>query len=93
MVNANVNGMGESADEHIRVSAETKARLQRRKREDESFNEVIGRLIDKDRDLLAGFGVAAERDGESLAETVGRRKERSGRRVGKMADGRDQETS
>jgi len=61
----------------IRVSEKTKERLLLRKRNDESFNDVITRLLDEDRDLLAGFGAGNDRDGEKLAVTVARRKERS----------------
>jgi len=81
--------MAESADEHIRVSEETKERLRRRKRDDESFNDVITRLLDEDRDFLAGFGAADEREGETLAETVARRKERSQQRIDELADSRE----
>lgn len=82
--------MAESANEHIRVSGETKERLRRRKRTDESFNDVIARLLDDDRDLLAGFGAAEDRDGETLAETVARRKERSQRRIEELAESREE---
>lgn len=85
--------MAESADEHIRVSEETKERLRRRKRTDESFNDVITRLLDEDRDLLAGFGAADDREGETLAETVAHRKERSRRRIDELAESRDGDRS
>jgi predicted CopG family antitoxin len=83
--------MAESANEHVRVSEETKERLCRRKRDDESFDDVITRLLDEDRDLLAGFGAADDREGETLAETVARRKERSQRRIGELAGRRGNE--
>ena len=83
--------MAESANEHIRVSEETKERLRRRKRTDESFNDVIRRLLNDDRDLLAGFGAADDREGETLAETVARRKERSQRRIDDLAESRTDE--
>lgn len=83
--------MAESANEHVRISAETKERLRRRKREGESFDAVIERLLDDDRDLLAGFGAAADREGETLAETVERRKSDSERRIEEFADGRGNE--
>jgi len=83
--------MAESANEHIRVSEETKERLRRRKRTDESFNDVIRRLLNDDRDLLAGFGAADDREGETLAETVARRKERSQRRIDALAESREDE--
>jgi len=83
--------MAESANEHIRVSEETKERLRQRKRTDESFNDVIARLLNDDRDLLAGFGAADDREGETLAETVARRKERSQRRIDDLAESRTDE--
>jgi predicted CopG family antitoxin len=83
--------MAESANEHIRVSEETKERLCRRKRNDESFNDVITRLLDEDRDLLSGFGAADDREGETLAETVARRKERSQQRIDDLAESRQDE--
>lgn len=82
--------MAESANEHIRVSEETKERLRRRKRDDESFNDVITRLLDDNRDLLAGFGAADNRAGETLEETIARRKERSQRRIENLAESRDE---
>ena len=47
-----------AADEQIRVSDTVKREIDRRKREGESYNDVLERLfsIDRDRDLLAGFG-------------------------------------
>lgn len=86
MVNANINTMAESANEHIRVSEEIKERLRRRKRDDESFNDVITRLLNEDRNLLAGFGAADDREGETLAETVARRKERSQQRINDLTE-------
>ncbi|MFB6228601.1 MAG: antitoxin VapB family protein [Halobacteriales archaeon] len=82
--------MADSANEHIRVSEETKARLRKRKQENESFDDVVRRLLEDDRDLLAGFGAGDEREGETLAETVARRKERSHRRIEDLAEGREE---
>lgn len=47
-----------AADEQIRVSDTVKREIERRRREGESYNDVLERLfsIDGDRDLLAGFG-------------------------------------
>ena len=83
--------MAESATVDIRVSEETKERLRRRKRDDESFNDVITRLLDEDRDLLAGFGAGNDRDGERLAETVARRKERSRKQIDELSHSRGNE--
>jgi predicted CopG family antitoxin len=68
----------------VRVSEKTKKRLRRWKRDDESFNDVITRLLDEDRDLLAGFGAGDDRDGERLAETVARRKEHSQQQIDEL---------
>jgi predicted CopG family antitoxin len=81
--------MAESAT--VRVSEETKKRLRRRKRDDESFNEVVTRLLDEDGDLLAGFGAGNDRDGERLAETVARRKERSQQWIDELSHSRENE--
>ena len=91
MVNANVNTMAQSATVHIRISEEIKERLRRRKRDDESFNDVITRLLEEDRDLLAGFGAGNERNGERLAETVARRKERSQQRIDELSHSHENE--
>ena len=48
-------------DTSIRVSTETKRRLELAKREGESFDDVIRRLASTDR--WAGFGVLADAEG------------------------------
>ncbi|MFB6308840.1 MAG: antitoxin VapB family protein [Haloarculaceae archaeon] len=50
-------------DTSIRVSEETKDRLDLYKREGESYEDVIVRLTERDR--WAGFGVLAEADGDT----------------------------
>lgn len=46
-----------TAGKQIRVSDAVKRELERRRREGESLNDVLERLLDADdRDLLAGFG-------------------------------------
>lgn len=46
-----------TANEHIRVSDTVKRELENRRRDGESYNDVLERLLDEDdRDLLAGFG-------------------------------------
>ncbi|MFD1632915.1 antitoxin VapB family protein (plasmid) [Haloplanus ruber] len=61
-------------DHHIRVSESNYRALEARKRGGESFDDVVGRLIDEDRDLLAGFGNLAGTDAgeelERVAESV-----------------------
>ncbi|MCX2818137.1 hypothetical protein EGH25_02045 [Haladaptatus sp. F3-133] len=81
-----------TADEQIRVSAETKRELERRKREGESFEDVLERLLENDRDLLAGFGAFEGTDrGEKLREVHERTKEKSKKRIREMAESRSEE--
>ena len=44
------------ADEQIRVSETVKRKIERRRREGESYNDVLERMFSTDRDLHAGFG-------------------------------------
>lgn len=48
---------------HIRISEEAKARLERLKREDESFTDVVLRLTTSETDPMHGFGAMADVDG------------------------------
>ena len=79
-----------AADEQIRVSAHNKDRLRRRQRPGESFNDVVRRLLDDDRDLLAGFGVADERD-VNMDDIHDEAQRRSRERVAQFAAGRNEE--
>ena len=45
-----------AANEQIRVSDAVKREIERRRREGESYNDVLERMFSTDRDLLAGFG-------------------------------------
>lgn len=74
----------------IRLSEETKTRLELRKRRDESFEEVIERLLDDDRDLLAGFGAWEDTDtAETVREIHEGWKRESGDRIDRIAKARD----
>jgi predicted CopG family antitoxin len=46
----------------IRVSDEIYERLEARKREDESFTDLLGRLTEEERDIYAGFGAWSDSD-------------------------------
>lgn len=52
----------------IRVSEEVYDRLEARKREDESFTDLLDRLVEQERDIYAGFG-AWEDAAEEMEET------------------------
>ena len=67
------------ADDQIRVSAEVKRAIDRRRREGESYNDVLARLfsIEPDRDLLAGFGRWSDERAERARRTRETYEERS----------------
>jgi len=52
----------------IRVSEDVYDRLKTRKREDESFTDLLDRLVEQERDIYAGFG-AWEKAAEEMEET------------------------
>lgn len=64
------------SDTTIRVSEETRERLKVRKHGDESYEAVISRLLDDDRDLLAGFGAWEGTDKLAAFEQVHEEHER-----------------
>lgn len=76
------------SSKQIRVSAENYERLARRRRNDESFDEVIDRLLDDDRDLLAGFGTADEGRIDRMRESRKRSKRQSKARIARLARNR-----
>jgi predicted CopG family antitoxin len=81
-----------TADEQIRVSETVKRKLDRRRRADESFNDVLERVLDDERDLLAGFGAFEGTDrAESMRDVHDRGKEKSSARISEMAEGRSDE--
>ena len=61
-----------AADEQIRVSDTVKREIERRRREGESYNDVLERLFgtdrDRDRDLLAGAGFWSSETAEQARE-------------------------
>lgn len=74
-------------DTTIRVSKETKRRLELHKREGESYEDVIRRLTGRDK--WAGFGAFAEGEGdlrEGVAEIRRELNEGMDERVGEYAD-------
>ena len=81
-----------TADEQIRVSERVKRELNRRRREGESYNDVLERILEDDRDLLAGFGAfdGTDRD-EAMREVHETGKRRSRERIEAMAERRSDE--
>jgi len=81
-----------TANEQIRVSETVKRELENRRREGESFNDVLERILDEDRDLLAGFGAFKGTDrGETMRDVHKRGKEKSRSRISTMAESRSDE--
>ena len=59
-----------TADEQIRISDRIKKRLDSRRREGESYNDVLDRLLGEttDSDFEDGFGLLSAADGQWLRE-------------------------
>lgn len=57
-----------NASEQIRVSDTVKRELDRRRREGESYNDILERVLDDDRDLLVGHGLLTDQEGDQLRE-------------------------
>jgi predicted CopG family antitoxin len=56
------------ADTSIRVSEETKARLETLKRPGESFDDLLGRLVEEE--SWVGFGILSDLDPGAFRERV-----------------------
>lgn len=73
-----------TADEQIRVSSAVKRELERRRREGESFNDVLERVLEDDRDFLAGFGRWSDDHAERVREAQREHKHQSKERMGRL---------
>jgi predicted CopG family antitoxin len=58
-----------AANEQIRVTDAVKREIERRRREGESYNDVLERMFSTDRDLLAGFGRWSDKRANRARET------------------------
>jgi predicted CopG family antitoxin len=91
-VNDNVNVAMGTANEQIRVSDTVKRELDNRRREGESFNDVLERILDDDRDLFAGFGAFEGTDrGDAIREIHERGTAESRGRISALAECRNDE--
>lgn len=74
-----------AADEQIRVSDAVKQAIEHRRREGESYNDVLERVFstdgEQDRDLLAGFGRWSDETADRARKTRRRYKEKSKARM------------
>jgi len=75
-----------TADEQIRVNDTVKRELDRRRREGESYNDVLERLLDDERDLLAGFGRWSDERAERVREVREKSKGKSKERMRQLAN-------
>jgi predicted CopG family antitoxin len=71
-----------TANEQIRVSDRVKRILDRRRREGESYNDVLERLLgeNSDADFYDGFGMLSDEEADWIREKRERAKEKRKRR-------------
>jgi predicted CopG family antitoxin len=77
-----------TADEQIRVSNRVKRELDRLRREGESYNDVLERVLDGDRtgDFYDGFGRWSDEEAERVREERRKAKEERKERMRKRAE-------
>jgi len=75
-----------TADEQIRVSDAVKRELDRRRREGEGYKHVLERLLDDERDLLAGFGRWSDEQAARVREAQKKSKRKSKERIRRLAN-------
>jgi len=80
------------ADEQIRVSSAIKRELEERQREGESFNDVLERLLNDDRDLFAGAGFWAENEANHVREGRAQAKRKSKERMHQLESGSESDS-
>jgi len=78
-----------TANDQIRVSDTVKREIERRRREGESYNDVLERMFSTDRDLLAGFGRWSDERAERARETKKSYEEESEERRRRRRRGED----
>lgn len=75
-----------TADEQIRVSDTVKRELDRRRRGGESYNDVLERLLDDERDLLAGFGRWSNDQAETVRKSRDQERSATKERMRRLSD-------
>jgi predicted CopG family antitoxin len=77
-----------TADEQIRVSDRVKRQLDRRRREGESYNDVLERLLsdDTEADFYDGFGILSDDEGDWIREKRGKAQEERKERMRRLED-------
>lgn len=76
------------ADKQIRVSEAVKREIERRRREGESYNDVLERMFSArpstDRDLFAGFGILSDEEIDRVRENINRSRKKSKERMRRL---------
>lgn len=76
------------ADKQIRVSEAVKREIGRRRREGESYNDVLERMFSTrsstDRDLFAGFGIVSDEEADRVRENIDRSRKKSKERMRRL---------
>ena len=77
-----------AASEQIRVSETVKQEIERRRREGESYNDVLERLFSPagDRDFLAGFGRWSDERADRARKVREKHKKKSKERIRRRSD-------
>ena len=77
-----------AANEQIRVSETVKQEIERRRREGESYNDVLERLFSPagDRDFLAGFGRWSDERADRARKVREKHKKKSKERMRRRSD-------
>jgi len=76
------------ADEQIRVSEAVKRDIDRRRREGESYNDVLERLLNGESatDFYEGFGLLSDEEADWIREKREEAKEKRKRRMRRLED-------
>ena len=77
-----------TADEQIRVSRTVKRLLDHRRRDGESYNDALERILGHEgkRDLLAGFGRWSDEHADRVRETHEKQRAQSQERMSRLAE-------
>jgi predicted CopG family antitoxin len=78
-----------TADEQIRVSDRVKRQLDRRRREGESYNDVLERVLGEgtETDFHDGFGILSDGDADRIREQRNESKEKRTERMRRLGEG------
>ena len=77
-----------TADEQIRVSETVKRKIERRRREGESYNDALERILDEEDagDFYDGFGRWSDEEADRVREERRKSKEKRKRRMRERAE-------